>query len=69
MTQYTFYDQRLKTLSYSSRLKIGLFGGAFNPAHLGHKAVAETALKRLKLDQLWWLVSPDHPLKKNKDVI
>ncbi|MBL8531110.1 MAG: nicotinate-nicotinamide nucleotide adenylyltransferase [Hyphomonadaceae bacterium] len=44
-------------------MKIGLFGGSFDPAHEGHAHVAETALKRLGLDQVWWLVSPQNPLK------
>ena len=44
-------------------MKIGLFGGSFDPAHGGHAHVAETALKRLGLDRVWWLVSPQNPLK------
>jgi len=44
-------------------LKIGLFGGSFNPAHDGHIHVAVEAQRRLKLDQIWWLVSPQNPLK------
>ena len=43
--------------------KIGLFGGSFNPAHDGHLAVSLEALKRLQLDQVWWMVSPQNPLK------
>jgi len=43
--------------------RIGLFGGSFNPAHRGHVMVALFALKRLQLDQVWWLVSPQNPLK------
>ncbi len=44
-------------------MRIGLFGGSFDPAHEGHVHVAETALKRLGLDRVWWLVSPQNPLK------
>jgi nicotinate-nucleotide adenylyltransferase len=44
-------------------MKIGLFGGSFDPAHEGHAHVAATALKRLGLDRVWWLVSPQNPLK------
>ncbi len=44
-------------------MRIGLFGGSFDPAHEGHAHVAETALKRLGLDAVWWLVSPQNPLK------
>ena len=48
----------------TSGLTIGLFGGSFNPAHDGHLYVSLTALKRLKLDYVWWLVSPGNPLKE-----
>ncbi|WP_323037498.1 nicotinate-nucleotide adenylyltransferase [Pararhodobacter sp.] len=44
---------------------IGLFGGSFDPPHRGHVHVSKEALKRLGLDQLWWLVSPGNPLKAN----
>lgn len=44
-------------------LAIGLLGGSFNPAHEGHRHVSEVALKRLGLDYVWWLVSPQNPLK------
>ena len=43
--------------------RIGLFGGSFNPAHEGHLAVSLEALKKLRLDQVWWTVSPQNPLK------
>ena len=44
-------------------MTVGLFGGSFDPAHDGHALVAETALRRLGLDRLIWLVSPGNPLK------
>jgi nicotinate-nucleotide adenylyltransferase len=44
-------------------MRVGLFGGSFNPAHAGHAHVAETALRRLGLDRVIWLVSPQNPLK------
>jgi len=44
-------------------LRIGLLGGSFNPAHSGHRHISLTALKRLGLDEIWWLVSPQNPLK------
>jgi len=44
-------------------MRIGLFGGSFNPPHAGHRLVAETALRRLRLHQVWWLVTPGNPLK------
>jgi nicotinate-nucleotide adenylyltransferase len=43
--------------------RIGLLGGSFNPAHRGHLHLSLTALKRLDLDEVWWLVSPQNPLK------
>jgi len=49
-----------------SRQRIGLFGGSFNPAHSGHLHISKTALERLKLDLVWWLLSPQNPLKQAK---
>jgi nicotinate-nucleotide adenylyltransferase len=48
--------------------KIGLLGGSFNPAHEGHLHISLEALKRLKLDEIWWLVSPQNPLKKSAEL-
>jgi nicotinate-nucleotide adenylyltransferase len=48
-------------------MRVGLFGGSFNPAHEGHAHVAETALQRLKLDRVIWLVSPQNPLKSSRE--
>jgi nicotinate-nucleotide adenylyltransferase len=45
------------------RMRVGLLGGSFNPAHEGHRHVAELAMRRLRLDQVWLLVSPGNPLK------
>lgn len=50
-------------------MTVGLFGGSFNPAHEGHAHVAATALQRLALDRLIWLVSPQNPLKSAKDTL
>jgi nicotinate-nucleotide adenylyltransferase len=44
-------------------MRIGLLGGSFNPAHAGHRHVAELARRRLRLQQVWLLVSPGNPLK------
>jgi len=44
---------------------IGVFGGTFNPPHAGHRQASLFALRRLGLDQLWWMVTPGNPLKKN----
>src|SRR5262249_22048457 len=45
-------------------LRIGLLGGSFNPAHEGHLYASIVALKQLQLDYVWWLVSPQNPLKE-----
>ena len=45
------------------RISVGLLGGSFNPAHSGHRHVAELARRHLRLDQVWFLVSPGNPLK------
>lgn len=51
-----------------SRRTIGLLGGSFNPAHAGHLHLSLHALKALGLDEVWWLVSPQNPLKSSKDM-
>ena len=50
-----FHDQR--------SLKVGLIGGSFNPPHAGHLNIAKTAMKVLGLNEIWWLVSSQNPLK------
>lgn len=47
-------------------LRIGLYGGSFDPLHAGHRHVAETALRRLGLDRVWWIVTPGNPLKTRR---
>jgi nicotinate-nucleotide adenylyltransferase len=44
-------------------MRVGLFGGSFDPPHSGHAHLAQTAMRRLDLDRIWWLVSPKNPLK------
>lgn len=51
-----------------SGLRVGLLGGSFNPAHDGHRHISLVALRRLQLDQIWWLVSPQNPLKSATDM-
>jgi nicotinate-nucleotide adenylyltransferase len=43
--------------------RIGLLGGSFNPAHIGHRRMSLAAMEALGLDEIWWLVSPGNPLK------
>jgi len=47
-------------------MRIGLFGGTFDPPHQAHLGASLLALKRLKLDRVWWLVTPGNPLKNTK---
>jgi nicotinate-nucleotide adenylyltransferase len=50
-------------------MRIGLFGGSFNPAHEGHRLVALECLKRLALDKVWVMVSPGNPLKDHTELV
>jgi nicotinate-nucleotide adenylyltransferase len=47
-------------------MAVGLFGGSFNPPHGGHRHASLVAMRRLGLDQVWWLVTPGNPLKDNQ---
>jgi nicotinate-nucleotide adenylyltransferase len=49
-------------------MRVGLLGGSFNPPHLAHRAVSLFAIKRLRLDRVWWLVTPGNPLKDDKSL-
>ena len=49
-------------------MRIGLYGGSFNPAHEGHRLVSLLALKRLGLDRVWWIVTPGNPLKSTGEL-
>ena len=51
-----------------TKLKIGLVGGSFNPAHDGHIHMSLQAYFKLGLDQVWWLVSPQNPLKSQTNM-
>jgi nicotinate-nucleotide adenylyltransferase len=55
--------EHLKVPMAAPNMRIGLLGGSFNPAHAAHRQISLAALKRLRLDQVWWLVSPSNPLK------
>ena len=47
-------------------MRIGLFGGTFDPPHAAHVSASLMALKRLQLDRIWWLVTPGNPLKNTR---
>ena len=57
-------DPQARTPLAFPGMRIGLLGGSFNPAHEAHRHITLTALKRLQLDQVWWLVTPGNPLKE-----
>lgn len=61
----TMANEHLRLPPHAPGLCIGLFGGSFNPAHDGHRLASLTALRRLQLDKVWWLVTPGNPLKDN----
>jgi nicotinate-nucleotide adenylyltransferase len=50
-------------------MRIGLFGGSFDPTHRGHVTASETARHRLGLDRVWWLATPGNPLKSNQPTL
>jgi nicotinate-nucleotide adenylyltransferase len=52
--------------AHAAGMRIGLFGGTFDPPHEAHRAAALMALKRLQLDRVWWLVTPGNPLKDTR---
>ncbi len=54
----------LRLPPHAPGMRIGLFGGSFNPPHAAHLAATRLAMKRLRLDRVWWLVSPGNPLKE-----
>jgi nicotinate-nucleotide adenylyltransferase len=57
------HSHHLQRFAAASALRIGLLGGSFNPAHDGHVTISLQAMKRLRLDAVWWIVSPSNPLK------
>ena len=56
-------NRDIYALSQISGRRIGLLGGSFNPAHEGHRHISLLALRYLNLHEVWWVVSPQNPLK------
>lgn len=59
---------RAKPPLATSGQRIGLLGGSFNPPHEAHALISRTALARLGLDQLWWIITPGNPLKNKAEL-
>jgi len=57
------------TLATKISMKIGLFFGSFNPIHVGHLIIANTMAHTTDLEQVWFVVSPQNPFKKNKSLL
>lgn len=68
MISHDVPDHYLRMPYVEKGMQVGLFGGSFNPPHAGHALVAEIALRRLALDQLWWMVTPGNPLKSTREL-
>lgn len=49
-------------------MRVGIFGGSFNPPHIGHLHVSQIAKTALNLDAVWWLVTPQNPLKDSSEL-
>jgi nicotinate-nucleotide adenylyltransferase len=58
----------VKLPPFAPGMRIGLLGGSFNPPHDGHRVASLLALRRLRLDRIWWLVSPANPLKDKSEL-
>ena len=57
---------RLVMPPHAPGMRIGLFGGTFDPPHSAHRDASLLAMKRLRLDRMWWLVTPGNPLKDTR---
>ncbi len=51
---------------FNRKIKVGILGGSFNPAHDGHLHISKIARLKLNLDEVWWVVTPQNRLKKDK---
>ncbi len=64
--KHHFRHNFAKCFFFNRKIKVGILGGSFNPAHHGHLHISSIALKKLKLDEIWWLITPQNRLKKIK---
>ena len=55
-------------MAKENKIRTGIFGGSFNPIHIGHLALANYLCEYSELDEIWFLVSPHNPLKKQTDL-
>jgi nicotinate-nucleotide adenylyltransferase len=67
-THSSFGSVKVKPPLVLAGQRIGVMGGTFNPPHAGHLLISRTALRRLKLDQLWWVATPGNPLKSHDEL-
>ncbi len=68
MTDLQLHPRHLRMPHVERGMAVGLFGGSFNPPHAGHALVAEISLRAMRLDQLWWIVTPGNPLKSGREL-
>lgn len=64
-----FSNPQLLNSARWSSMRVGILGGSFNPPHEGHVHISKMALKALKLDAIWWLVTPLNPLKERHTLL
>jgi nicotinate-nucleotide adenylyltransferase len=64
-----FSDPQLLNSGRWKNMRVGILGGSFNPPHLGHVHISKIALKTLQLDAVWWMVTPQNPLKSKDGLL
>lgn len=68
LTSKSFGSLAVQVPPAAAGQRIGLLGGSFNPPHRAHVAISETVMKRLRLDEIWWIVTPGNPLKNHDEL-